>query len=168
MHLVVLAHPCFFWVVCHPCMTFSPQNSLKGNLRIGFPPSPSPDYILLPLTHGPPFLVLAGYRLVISRPCVCFIFAYVQNLPAAHAFVMVWRLVYIFCCPSLAFYGVRYFLISCSLWPTPFRGWALLDCGPFFLQPALLLLSAALLPFPAIPLCHSFCDVIWPKLAGPL
>ena len=44
-------------------------------------------------------------------------------------------------------YGVSYFLIPHSLWPTPFKGWALLDCRLFFLQPTLLLLSQS---------CHHF------------
>ena len=75
-----------------------------------------------------------------SRPCACSTFVYVQNLPAAHAFAMVWRLVCTFYRPFLTSYGVSYFLISHLLWPTPFRGRALLDCGLFFLQPTLLLL----------------------------
>ena len=45
-----------------------------------------------------------------SRPCACFTSMYVQNLSAAHAFTVVWRLVYTFCRPSLAFYR------ACSLW----------------------------------------------------
>ena len=36
-----------------------------------------------------PCLVLAGYSLVRSRPCVCLSSMYVQNLPAAHAFAMI-------------------------------------------------------------------------------
>ena len=63
---------------------------------------------------------------------------------------------------------MSYFLIPDSLWPTPFRGQALLDCRLFFLQSTLLLISAVLLPFPVIPLCHSCYDVIWPQPAGPL
>ena len=65
---------------------------------------------------------------------------YVQNLPIAHVFAMTWRLICIFCHPSLTSYGVSYFLISHFLWPTPFRGWALLDWGFFVLQSTLLLL----------------------------
>ena len=69
---------------------------------------------------------------------------------------------------SLNSYGVSYFLIPHSLWPTPFRGRALLDCEFFFLQSTFLLISTVLLPFLAIPFCHSCCDVIWLQLAGPL
>ena len=61
--------------------------------------------------------------------------------------------------PSLTSDGVSYFLIFHSLWPAPFRQWALLDCWLFFLQPTLLLLFADLLPFPTVPPCHSCCDV---------
>ena len=81
---------------------------------------------------------------------------------------MVYRLVYTFCHPSLTSYGVSYFLTSYSLWPAPFGGWALLDCGFFFLQSTLLLFSTILLPFPIVPLYYSCCDVIWPNLAGPI
>ena len=45
-----------------------------------------PSY-LWPMTI--PCLVLAGYSLVRSRPCVCLSSMYVQNLPAAHAFAMI-------------------------------------------------------------------------------
>ena len=66
-------------------------------------------------------------------PCVCSTSACVQNLPAA--FTVVWRLVCTPYRPSWTSYGVSYFLIPHSLWPTPLRGRALLDCGLFFLQP---------------------------------
>ena len=99
--------------------------------------------------------------LVNSGPCACSTSACVQNLPVA--FTVVWRLVCTFYHPSLTSYGISYFLISHSLWSTPFRGRALLDCGFFFLQPILLLISTVLLPFPIIPLYHSYCDVIWPQ-----
>ena len=58
---------------------------------------------------------------------------------------------------------MNYFLIPHSLWPTPFKGWALFDCGLFFIWPTFLLISVVLLPFPAIPFYHSYCDVIWLK-----
>ena len=135
-----------------------PQKNLRRNRIIGFPFSPPPDHTLLPLTHDPPPLVLARYRLVKSGPCACSTSTCVQNLPAI--FAVVWRLVCTSCHPSLTFYGVSYFLIPHSLWPTPFRGQALLDFGLFFLQPILLFLSAVLLSIPAVPLCHSYCGVI--------
>ena len=89
----------------------------------------------------------------------------VQNLFAA--FAMVWRLVCTSCRPSLTPYGVSYFFIPHSLWPTSLRGRALLDYELFFLQHILFFLSTVLLPFPAVTLCHSFYGVIWPQLAGP-
>ena len=121
-----------------------------------------PTY-LWPMTPPPPILV--GYRLVKFGPCACLTSACVQNLPAA--FAVVWRLICTFCPPSLNSYGVSYFLIPHSLWPTPFRGRALLGCGFFFLQPTLLLISTVLLPFLVIPFCHSCCDVILPQSVGP-
>ena len=83
-------------------------------------------------------------------------------------FAAVWRLVCTSYRPSLTSYGMSYFLIPHSLCPTPFSGRALLDCGFFFLQPVLLFLSAILLPFLVVPLCHSCYDVIWPQPARPI
>ena len=145
-----------------------PQKNLSRNPRIGFPLYPPLDHAHLPLIHDPPLPILAKYRLVVSRPCACSTFVYIQNLPTAHAFAMVYRLVYTYCHPSLTSYGLSYFLTSYSLWPTPFGGWALLDCGLFFLQSTLLLFFAILLPFLTVPFCYSCCDVIWPKPTGPL
>ena len=135
-----------------------PQKSLSRNPRIGFSLFLPLDHPLLLLTHDPPPPVLAGYRLVKSGPCACSTSVCVQNLPAT--FVVVQRLLCTFYRPSLTSYGMSYFLIPHSLWPTPFRGWALFDCGLFFIQPTFLLISAVLLPFPAIPFYHSYCDVI--------
>ena len=75
---------------------------------------------------------------MMSRPYTCSTPVYVKNLPTA--FAVVWRLVCSFCHPSLTSYDMSYFLIPHSLWPIPFKGCALLDCGLFFLQPTLLLL----------------------------
>ena len=105
-----------------------------------------------------------------SKPCACFTFVYVQNLPAAHAFTMVWRLVCSFCHPSLTSYGVSYFLIPHSLWPTPFKGWALLDCRLFFLQPTLLPLPRScphFLPYHFAILVVMFFDLSLLDLFGP-
>ena len=61
----------FGWHVI-PAGHFS-QKSLCKNPRIGFFPlltiRPCP---LLPLIHDPPLLILVGYRLVVSRSCMCF------------------------------------------------------------------------------------------------
>ena len=79
-----------------------------------------PSY-LWPMTSPCP--VLAGYRLVMSEFCACLLSMCIQNLPATHAFTVVWRLAYTVCHPFLTFY-VSYFMISHSP-----RGWALLDVG---------------------------------------
>ena len=156
IHIVVPTHPSFGRYVISA--GHFPQKSLSKNQRIGFPLSPPPDHTLLPLTHDPPPPVLARYRLVKFAPCACSTFACVQNLLAA--FAMIWRLICTFCHSSLTSYGVSYFLIPHSLWPTPFKGRALLDCELFFFQSTLLLFSPVLLSFPVVPLCHSCCDVI--------
>jgi len=168
IHLVISTHFYFFWTVCHPNKTF-PSKKPEQEPQNRFSPLPTTRPCpLLPLTHDPPSPVLAGHKLVMFGTCACSTLVYVQNLPAAHAFVMVWRLICTFCRPSLTSYDVSYFLIFHPLWPAPFRDWALLDYRLFFLQPTLLLLSTVLLPFPTVLLCHSCCNVIWPKPAGPL
>ena len=168
MHLVVPTHLYFFLAVCHPSRTFPPKELEQEPQNRFSPLSTARPCHLLPLTHDPLLLILAKYRLVIFGPCVCSTSVYVQNLPTVHALAVVWKLVCTFCHPSLISYGVSYFLISHSLWLAPFRGRTLLDCRLFFFHPTLLLLSAILLPFPTIPLCHFCCDVIRPKPAGPL
>ena len=95
---------------------------------------------------------------MMSGPCACFTSMYVQNLPTAHAFVVAWRLVYTSCYPSLTFYGVSCFLIF-LYGLLPLWGWALFDCGFFFLQPTLLRLSVVLhflLHYSAIPIVMLF------------
>ena len=160
MYLVVPTHICFFQAVCHPSRTFPPKE-LEQEPQNRFSPLPTTKpRPLLPLIHDPPLPVLAGYRLVMFGLCACSTSMYVQNLLAAYAFAMVWRLIYTFCRLSLTSYGVSYFLIFHHFWPTLFRGWALLDFGLFFLQPTLLLISTVLQPFSFVPLCHSCCDVI--------
>ena len=67
-----------------------------------------------------------------SRPCTCSTSVYVQNLLAAHAFAVVWRLICTFCHPSLTSYDVSYFydfsfFMACSLQGLDFAWlWALL------------------------------------------
>ena len=91
-----------FWVVCHPSKT-SPQKNLSRNPRIDFPFSPSPDHTLSylwPMTHHS----CIGWVQIGSAWALC-----VKSLSAAHAFAMVWRLIYVFCHSSLTFYGVNCF-----------------------------------------------------------
>ena len=64
-----------------------------------------------------------------------FCFTSFPSLPAAHAFVVIWRLVCTFCHALLAFYGMGYFPICHSLCLASFGDWALLDHGPFFPRP---------------------------------
>ena len=54
-----------------------------------------------------------------AGPYACSTSACVQNLPAA--FAVVWRLICTFYQSSLTSYGMSYFLIPHSLWPTPFN-----------------------------------------------
>ena len=102
-----------------------------------------------------------------SGPCACFTSMYIQNMLVVHAFVVIWRFVYTFCRPSLASYGMCYFLASHSLKLTPFGAGLLLGRGLFILQPTLLLFSTVFM-FPTVPLCYSYFGVIRPKPAGPL
>ena len=95
-----------------------------------------------------PYPVLARYRLVRSGPCVCLSSMNVQNLPAAHASVMVGL--------HNLLSVLDHFLVSLSFMAYPIRGRALLDGGLcfFFSPPFFLLLS------PLIPLYHSCCEVV--------
>ena len=158
MHLVVPTHPYFFWTVCHPSRTFPPKEP-EQEPHNRFSPlltaRPLPSY-LWPITHHLLYwldtswwsLGLAGAQLLrVSKTCPLVCTSY---------------------CLSLTSYGVSYFLIPHSLWPTPLKVQALLDCGLFFLQPILLFVSVVLLQFPTVPLCHSCCGVIWPQSTRPL
>ena len=112
-----------------------------------------PSY-LWPMTSPCP--ILAGYRLVMSRPYACLSSMYVQNLPTAHAFIVIGlhSLLSIF----------YYFLVSLSFMACPTQGlglawwWAL----PFFSPPFFLL------PSPAIPLYHSCYEFAYLNPVRPL
>ena len=123
----------FGWYVI-PTRHF-PQKSLSRNSRIGFPFSSWPDHALLPLTYDPPLPILARYRLVVSGPYACSTSVYVQNLPTAHAFAMVMRLVCTFCPPSLTSYVVSCFLISHPFMVAPFGARLCLIVGFFSFSP---------------------------------
>ena len=89
MHLVVPTQFCFFWVICHPSRTF-PLKESEQEPQNRFFPSPHRQTMLSYLwLMTSPCPVLAGYRLVMSGPCVCLSFMYIQNLPATHAFAVV-------------------------------------------------------------------------------
>jgi len=79
---------------------------------------------------------------------------YIRNLLAAHASVVVWRLVCTSYRPSLASYGMNHFLASYSL-----KSGLLLGRGLFLFQPTLLLFSAVFACL-AILLYHSYCGII--------
>ena len=103
-----------------------------------------------------PCSVLAGYRLVRSRPCVCLFSTYVQNLSAAYVFAVVG----LHSLPSV----FDYFLVPLSSMACPTQGlglawrWALLFFSPPFF----------LLPSSAIPFYYSYYEVVCLNLAGPL
>ena len=78
-----------------------------------------------------------------SGSCACFTFVYVQNLPIIHVFAMAKWLVCTSYHPSLTSYGMSCLLIF-LYGLLPLWGWALFDCGFFFLQPTILLISAIL------------------------
>ena len=107
-----------------------------------------------------PCLVLAGYRLVRFGSYACLSSMYVQNLPAAHASIVVG----LHSLPSV----LDHFLASLSFMACPIWGWALLDGGLcFFLSPPFFLLLS-----PAIPLYHSCCEIVlfqsgWASLGLP-
>ena len=94
------------------------------------------------------YLILAGYRLVKFRPCVCLSSMYVQNLLVAHASAVVGL--------HNLLSVLDHFLVSLPFMACLIRGWALLDGGFcfFFSLPFFLLLSLA------IPFHRSCCKVV--------
>ena len=71
-----------FWVVCHPSKTYLPKGLGQEPQNRSFPLSPPPNHTsftsyLWPM--APPRPILAGYRLMVHRPCACFPFRYVQE-----------------------------------------------------------------------------------------
>ena len=89
MHLVVLTHLAFFWVVCHSSRTSPPKEyEWEPQNRFSLLPTAKP-YPLLSLAHDPPFL----YQLGIGWQCLGLtrapLLMYVESLFAAYAFTMV-------------------------------------------------------------------------------
>ena len=168
MHLIVPTHPYFFLAVCYPSRIFPPKELERQPQNRLFPLPTARPYPLLSLTHDPPLLVLAGYRLVMSRPCACNISMYVQNLSAAHAFAVVWRLVCAFYCSSLTSYDVNFFLISHSLQLASFQGLGLIWLWAFLPTAILFCFFHSLVTISAMLLYYSCCNDIWPKFFGPL
>ena len=155
MYLVIPTHPYFFWVVSHHSRTLPPKESEQDpKNRLSLLPTARPCPFL-PLTHDSLLL----YWLVVFGPCACSSSVYVQSVFTAHAFAMVWRLVCAFCRLSLTSYGVDCFLISHSLRLASFKGWFLLDCGLFSLQPTLCSFRSHT-TITATLLCYSCCGVI--------
>ena len=67
MHLMILTHLSFFWVVCHLNRTSPPKESEREpQNRLSLPPTPK-SYPLLPLTHDLPLCI--GW--VVLHFCVC-------------------------------------------------------------------------------------------------
>ena len=100
MHLVIPAHVCFFWVICHPSRTFplkelewEPQNRL-----IPFPPLPNHILSYLwPMTHLPCIgwaQVSGAWAYVCSTPIWVHCFFGVHTFAIAYGFV--WSC-YMFC-----------------------------------------------------------------------
>ena len=114
-----------------------------------------------------PRLVLAGYRLMMLRPCACFTSMYIQSLPTAHSCRDLETCLHIL--PVILGFLWRElfsdFIFSAPLLPLGlgFAGlWASFSLAhPFTL-------SVALPLFPAILLCYFCCDVIWSRPAGTL
>ena len=99
-----------------------PQKSLSKNPKIGFSLFPPPDHTvsyLWIITHHFLYWCLG---LACASP----------SSPVAHAFAVIWRLVYTFYRALLASYGVGCFSIYHSLWLASFGGWALSDHGHSF------------------------------------
>ena len=163
MHLVIPTHFSLFWVVCHPSKTFSPKEfERKPQDRL----FPSPHRQTIPSLTSDPWptnLVLAGYKLVVPKPCACSTPMYVHGLFVVHAFAMTWRLAYTFYCSflislwhewvfELSFF-MSYFLLELGLawlwaFPSPFHTLfamelTLLPCHSVI--PAMLLFDSCLL-----------------------
>ena len=82
MHPMVPPQTCLFWVVYHPSRTYLPKETWAGAANRSFPLSPPPNHT--PFTSylwpmAPPCPILVGYRLVVSGPCACFPFKFVQE-----------------------------------------------------------------------------------------
>ena len=82
MHPTVPPQTCLFWVIYHPSRTYLPKEAWAGAANRSFPLSPPPNHA--PFTSylwpmAPPCPILAGYKLVVLRPCACFPFKFVQE-----------------------------------------------------------------------------------------
>ena len=128
-----------------------PQKSPSRNLKIGFSLSPLPNHALLPLTHDltVPCIgrVQAGEVLGLARaslPCMSKVCLLLMRLPWLACTV---------CRSFLTIFWFPFPFMAC-----PIRDWALLDGGLcFFFSPPFFLL-----PSPAIPLYHSYCEIVLP------
>ena len=101
MHLVIPAHLCLFWVVCHPSRTFPPKE-LKREPQNRL--STSPHRQTIPSLTSDPWPtppILAGYKWVVPEPCSCSTPIWVHCLPGVLTFAVtcgfVWSC-YGFCC----------------------------------------------------------------------
>ena len=71
IHLVIPAHLSLFWVVCHPTWTLPPQEP-KREFQNRLLTSPHCQTIpFLTSDPWPTAPILAGYKWVVSKPCLC-------------------------------------------------------------------------------------------------
>ena len=109
MHLVISAHLYLFWVVCHPSWTFPPKE-LEREPQNRVPPSPHRQTTpSLTFDAWPTASVLAGYKLVVPKYCVCSTPMWVHCLFGVHAFAIacgfVWHCCVFYCLFNLLWRG---------------------------------------------------------------
>lgn len=159
MHLVVLTHPFFFWVVCHPSRTFLPKKPEQEPQNRFFPLITTKPCPLTsdPWLHGVLYWLGIGWwclsLALASFLCMSKIYLLLMRSPwskgsSTQSIAHPWLLFSDFS----FFYGLL-----------PLGAGLYLMVGFAFFQPTLLLLL-----FPAIPFYYSYCDVIWPNPTGPL
>ena len=121
MHLVIPAHLCFFWVVCHPSRTFPPKE-FEREPQNRLPPS-SHHHTTPSLTFDLLFtgLVLTGCKWVVSEPCAYSTPKWVHCLSGVHAFAITYEFVWSYCVFCCLFYSLwREWVIGFSFFASRF------------------------------------------------
>ena len=135
MYLVIPAHFCLFWVVCHLSRTF-PLKELEQEPQNRLLHSPQRQTTLfLTSDPWPTALVLAGYRLVVLESCVCAPLPCesIACLAFTHLLLPVGLFGIAVCSAAcLTFCGVGELLGLHSSYLVCFLGWVLCGCGPCF------------------------------------